>query len=167
MKWTYNTGFAIHGFALLYEITGDGRHVDIPVRMARSAMGPGSFFTDKGVKDPRKRFYKDGSFFLHHLVDGYVALSKHAMREELEAEVRRIGAWGRKWCFDEADGLAYKGCEPWKISEEVARRYNEETGAEHQFQAAKGERDGEGRLNKTLIGCAGWARIWGMEERLR
>jgi hypothetical protein len=167
MKWTYNTGFAIHGFTLLYEATGDQGNLQTAVKMAQSAMNPTHWFFDRDIPDHTLRFYRDGSFFLHHLVDGYVALQRHALKDELRGEIVRIARYGKDWFFDENDGLCFRGCEPWKVSEELTERYNTKTGMSRKFDMSKDERDENGRLCKTLIGCAGWTRIFYLDERLR
>ncbi|KAF1983339.1 glycoside hydrolase family 76 protein [Aulographum hederae CBS 113979] len=169
-KWTYNTGFAIHGFALLYGITNDQRHIDIPTKMAKSAMSPNTIFHDRDIPDKSKRFYRDGSEFMHHLVDGYLALAKvtpdQKFKSQLHQEIKRIADYGRSWFYDSKDGLAFKGCCPWRVSEELTERYNHEMGMKRGFQKKGEERDEHGELAKSLIGCASWARILKMAEGL-
>lgn len=103
--------------------------------------------------------YSDSSFFLHHLVDGYEALSHHALKERLSQQIHRIVEWGRTWMFDSQDGLGFRGSCPYTISEDLAGRFNQKYGVEKDFALNGPERDEQGQLCKTLIGNAGWIRI--------
>ncbi|KAG4431985.1 hypothetical protein IFR05_012536 [Cadophora sp. M221] len=119
MKWTYNTGFAIHGFTLLYERTKNPDHLKMAVSLAEAALNPQNLMFDHTLQNPRERMYSDSSFFLHHLVDGYRVLSKHALTDRLRNEINRISVWGREFMFDPSDGLYFRGSCPYSISEEL------------------------------------------------
>ncbi|EKD12767.1 uncharacterized protein L3040_006919 [Drepanopeziza brunnea f. sp. 'multigermtubi'] len=159
MKWTYNTGFAIHGFTLLFEKTGNPAHLQTAVRLAEAALDPENSMFDKTLPKPSERMYSDSSFFLHHLVDGYRVLSKHALTVRLGSEIRRIAAFGREFMFDHADGLYFRGSCPYSISEGSRARFNQKFGVDKELTVNNQERDEQGKLCKTLIGCAAWARI--------
>ncbi|KAE8450817.1 hypothetical protein EG329_005730 [Mollisiaceae sp. DMI_Dod_QoI] len=165
-KWTYNTGFAIHGFALLYCMTQNQEHLHIATQFAEAAMNPNGPFFDHSIQNPKERMYSDGSFFLHHLVNGYYALSAYALQAKLGNEICRIARWGQTWMFDPADGLYFRGSCPYTISEEWTRRFNEQYGLEKGLQVNAEERDEQGNLCKTLIGNAGWIRILRVAEHV-
>ena len=157
-KWTYNTGFVIHGLVLLFERTGNRVFLDQATQLASAALNKNNALYDPTLPNPADRMYADGSFFLHHLVDGFLALSRHAMQPELKAEVLHIANWGNEFMYDRGDGLYYKGSRPWTISEELAKKFEERFGVQRPFQGDDAERDENGKLCKCLIGNAGWAR---------
>ncbi|PBP17379.1 hypothetical protein BUE80_DR011848 [Diplocarpon rosae] len=159
MKWTYNTGFAIHGFALLFESTNHPEDLKTAVSLAEAALNPENSMFDHTIPNPAERMYSDSSFFLHHLVDGYRALSKHASANRLKHEICRIAAFGREFMFDQSDGLYFRGSCPYSISEESRVKFNQEYGLNKELTVNGQERDEHGNLCKTLIGCAAWARI--------
>ena len=166
MKWSYNTGFAIHGFALLYELTGRKEDLDIAVGLTEAAMNREGAFFDHSIRIPSERFYNDGSFFLHHLVDGYRALSRHALQRQLNDEIKRMATWGKEWMFDQKDGLYFRGSVPWTIDEQRTKRFVEKFGLEKNLEKNGQERDEAGMLCKTLIGNAGWVRILAAAEMI-
>lgn len=177
-KWTYNTGFAIHGFSLLHEVTKDDDHLTKAVELAEAALNQESPLFDHALP-LGQRMYSDSSFFLHHLVDGYLALQRSLAhrtsltgqpaiklkeRWDLGTEIDRIANWGKTWMLDPTDGLYFRGSSPYTISLELAKKYNEQFGVEKDFQANGQERDEQGELCKTLIGNAGWIRILRMAD---
>ncbi|KAI9647640.1 hypothetical protein NHQ30_004025 [Ciborinia camelliae] len=158
-KWSYNSGFAIHAFTLAYEATKQMYYLEWATEVAEATMNPEGELYDHCVPDPSQRMLSDGSFFLHHLVDGYVALSKHVHTEKLRKEIRRIADWGREFMLDPVDGLYYRGSCPYTISEDHAKRFNAKFGLNKGLEINKQERDEQGNLCKTMLGCASWARI--------
>jgi len=159
MKWTYNTGFAIHGFTLLYEATRKEEYLTTATEIAQAALNREAPLYDHCIPNPSQRHLSDGSFFLHHLVDGYVALSKHTLTDPLQHEIARIADWGREFMFDPADGLYFRGSVPYTISEDHARKFNAKLSLNKGFEKNDQERDEHGNLCKTMLGCASWARI--------
>ncbi|KAK6582025.1 hypothetical protein PZA11_005722 [Diplocarpon coronariae] len=159
MKWTYNTGFAIHGFVLLYESSNNPEDLKTAVSLAEAALNPENPMFDHTIPTPTERMYSDSSFFLHHLVDGYRVLTKHALSNRLKHEICRIAAFGREFMFDQSDGLYFRGSCPYSISEESRAKFNQEYGLNKELTVNGQERDEQGNLCKTLIGCAAWARI--------
>lgn len=164
MKWTYNTGFAIHGFTLLYELTQRPEHLDCATRLAKAAMNPDGALKDKSIPNPTQRMYSDGSFFIHHLLDGYFALAKHTMTDRLYDEIHRVAAFGREFMLDPSDKLYFRGSVPSTISDKLTRKFNGKYGLDRQLEKNNQERDENGQLCKTLIGNAGWARIFHLAE---
>ncbi|KUJ13439.1 Six-hairpin glycosidase [Mollisia scopiformis] len=159
MKWTYNIGFAIHGFALLYSITKKREHLDTAIKFAEAAMNSNGSLFDRSIQRPEERMYSDASFFLHHLVDSYGALSQHTMKGRLSKEIARIADWGRMWVFDQEDGLYFRGSCPYTISEDLTKKFNKQYDLQKDLEPNGQERDEKGNLCKTLIGNAGWIRI--------
>lgn len=166
MKWTYNTGFAIHGFVLLYERTKNSEHLNVAVKIAQAALNPENPLHDHTIATPSGRMYSDGSFFLHHLVDGFYALSRHALQQELRDKICRIADWGREWMYDPGDGLYFRGSCPYTISEELKDKYNAKYGVNKKLETNGQERDEHGNLCKTLIGSAAWARVLHVAEQI-
>ncbi|PQE23771.1 glycoside hydrolase family 76 protein [Rutstroemia sp. NJR-2017a BBW] len=164
MKWTYNTGFAVHGFSLLYEATKKEEYLRTATELAQSALNREAPLYDRSIPDPSQRYLSDGSFFLHHLVDGYVALSRHALQEELQHEIIRIANWGREFMYDPTDGLFFRGSVPYTISEDHTQRFNAKFASNRGLERNPQERDEHGNLCKTMIGCASWARIFRAAE---
>lgn len=165
MKWSYNTGFSIHGFTLLYELTKGPEHLECAVKLAEAAMNPDGALKDKSIPDPEQRMYSNGSFFLHHLLDGYLALSKHTLTDRLHEEIRRVAVFGREFILDPSDRLYFRGSVPYTISDELTRKFNVRFGLDKQLEKNNQERDEDGKLCKTLIGNAGWARIFHLAEK--
>ncbi|CZR52653.1 uncharacterized protein PAC_02530 [Phialocephala subalpina] len=166
MKWTYNTGFAIHGFALLYGITKNQEHLNNAIGFAKAAMNPNGPLFDRSIPKPQDRMYSDSSFFLHHLVDGYHALAQLNVPENLVQEIFRIANWGRTWMFDRDDGLYFRGSSPYTISQPLTDKFNQQFGMNKNLEVNSQERNEQGNLCKTLIGNAGWIRILSMAEQL-
>jgi rhamnogalacturonyl hydrolase YesR len=164
MKWTYNTGFAIHGFTLLYEKTEEQEHLQMAVETANAALNPNGPLFDRCIPDPGRRMYSDSSFFLHHLVDGFLALSRHSMGDRLRNEIRRIASWGQDFMFDPVDGMYWRGSVPYTISEDTMRKFNERFGLQKGLEPNTQERDEDGHLCKTLIGNSAWVRILAAAE---
>ncbi|TGO81090.1 hypothetical protein BPOR_1359g00020 [Botrytis porri] len=158
-KWSYNSGFAIHGFTLLYEATNDLRYLSTAVEIAEAAMNTEGALFDHCNPDPSQRMLSDGSFFLHHLVDGYFTLSKHAHTKKLRNEIVRIAEWGKEFMKDKEDGLYYRGSRPYTISSKHSQQFYKRFGVRITGQQNMQERDKDGNLCKTMIGCASWARI--------
>jgi hypothetical protein len=96
MKWTYNTGFAIHGLTLRYELTKKEGYLDTACGLARAALNRNCSLFDRCILDEKERMYSDGSYFLHHHVDGFIVLLRHenSQRLPLRHEIHRIAAWG-------------------------------------------------------------------------
>lgn len=153
MKWTYNTGFAIHGFTLLYEKTKNPSDLETAVSVAEAALNPNSYLFDHTIPNASERMYSDSSFFLHHLVDGYQALSKHALTDRLRNEVRRIAAFGREFMFDHTDGLYFRGSCPYSISEESRASFNQKYGVDKELAVNNQERDEQGKLCVCFSTC--------------
>ncbi|KAF7940569.1 uncharacterized protein EAE98_000696 [Botrytis deweyae] len=158
-KWSYNSGFAIHGFTLLYEATNDLRYLSTAIEIAEAAMDPEGALFDHCNPNLSQRMLSDGSFFLHHLVDGYLALSKHAHTKKLRNEIVRIAKWGKEFMRDREDSLYYRGSRPYTISPKHARQFYKKFGVGKTGEQNMQERDKDGNLCKTMIGCASWARI--------
>ncbi|TGO25463.1 hypothetical protein BPAE_0079g00090 [Botrytis paeoniae] len=158
-KWSYNSGFAIHGFTLLYEATNDHRYLSTAIEIAEAAMNPEGALFDHCNPDQSQRMLSDGSFFLHHLVDGYLALSKHAHTKKLRYEIVRIAKWGKEFMKDKEDSLYYRGSRPYTISSKHAHQFYKKFGVGKTGEQNMQERDKDGNLCKTMIGCASWARI--------
>ncbi|KAF7885226.1 hypothetical protein EAF00_011044 [Botryotinia globosa] len=159
MKWSYNSGFAIHGFTLLYEATNNPRYLSTAIEIAEAALDPEGALFDHCNPNPSQRMLSDGSFFLHHLVDGYLALSKHAHTERLRNEIVRIAKWGKEFMRDRDDSLYYRGSRPYTISSKQAHQFYKKFGVVKTGEQNMQERDKDGNLCKTMIGCASWARI--------
>ncbi|KAG9232267.1 Six-hairpin glycosidase-like protein [Amylocarpus encephaloides] len=166
MKWTYNTGFAIHGFTLLYDLTKDSENLRIATQLAEAAMNCEGPLFDRSIPNPGDRMYSDGSFFLHHLMDGYFALSKYAIREQLIVELHKVAQFGRDFMFDSTDGLYFRGSCPCTISEKTTRKFNSRFNMDRNLEKNGQERDEHGNLCKTMIGNAGWARIFFLADRI-
>ncbi|EPE37012.1 Six-hairpin glycosidase [Glarea lozoyensis ATCC 20868] len=159
MKWTYNTGFAIHGFALLHGLSKNPDHLKTAVDFAEAAMNREGPLVDRSIPNLNDRMYRDGSQFLHHLIDGYAALSRYALRERLVDEIHRVAAFGREFMLDASDGLFYRGTCPYTISDDTRQRFNSKFGTDKGLEKNGQERDEQGNLCKTMIGSAGWVRI--------
>jgi hypothetical protein len=166
MKWSYNTGVAIHGFALLYGLNKDPHDLKTAVALAEAAMNQEGPLVDRSIPNTCDRMYCDGSYFLHHLIDGYAALSRHALTQRLVDEVRRVAEFGREFMLDPTDGLYYRGSCPYKISDEHRQKFNSKFGVDKGLETNGQERDEQGNLCKTLIGNAGWVRILYLAEQM-
>ncbi|PQE28489.1 Fav3 alpha-1,6-mannanase protein [Rutstroemia sp. NJR-2017a WRK4] len=153
MKWTYNVGFAIHGFSLLFEATRKEEYLRTATELAQSALNREAPLYDRSIPDSSQ-------------LDGYFALSKHALHEQLRNEIIRIANWGREFMFDPADGLYFRGSVPYSISEDHAQRFNAKFGLNKGLERNDQERDEHGNLCKTLIASASWARIFKAAENV-
>jgi hypothetical protein len=159
MKWTYNIGFVIHGFTLLYECTRNQNDLDTAISLSQAALNPECSLFDRCIPDISRRMYSDSSFFLHHLVDGFRVLSKHAETERLQKEIQRIATWGNEFMFDPSDSLYYRGSVPYTIDDARVQKFNVKFDLSKGLEPNGQERDEKGILCKTLIGCSSWARV--------
>lgn len=173
-KFTYNTGFGVHAYALLSRLTGDASFAQRGLDMARAAISSESALMDKTLPDPEQRMWWDCVFFAHHLSDGLAILSQTATEGppeqaaaafELAAFVRRVGTWCSEFVVDESDGLAFRQLKPWLVDEVRTHKFNAHFGMDVGCEFDNGEREvGEGppqsrKLIKTVIASAAVANI--------
>ncbi|CAG8948688.1 hypothetical protein HYFRA_00001808 [Hymenoscyphus fraxineus] len=168
--WSYNTGLVIQGLSLLYKFTNDNKHFINALCLAKAAMLPAGLLKDISIRDPELRMYSDSSFFLHHLLNGYLELSQylsrdHKLRLKLENEIKYAAAFGKDFFFDRSDNLYFRGSLPYTISNRIRRRFNKKYRLKKKLWINVQERDKEGKLCKTLLGNAGWARIFYLAEK--
>jgi hypothetical protein len=167
MKWTYNVGFAIHGFTLLFEATNNPKNLDMARSLAQAALNSSNPLFDQSVKVNMDRMYSDSSFFLHHLVDGFRALARHAETTQLQNMIHHIAAWGKYFMFDAKDGLYFRGSVPYTIDDERTKMFNDKFRLCKDLEKNSQERDEKGNLCKTLIGCSSWARVFFAAEEIQ
>lgn len=69
--------------------------------------------------------------------------------------------------LDHSDRLYYRGSVPYRIDDSRVAQFNAKFGLKMSLSAWDEERDNEGKLCRTLIGCASWARILHADEVLQ
>lgn len=160
-KWAHNCGFFIHGLILKYKVTRDGmilahvRSLGLQLIDYPSKVSHGGF--------------SDGSFFLHHLVDAYIAIAETCgnVAPIITKEVIRIADWAKEYVLDSVDGLYYSGSVPRTLFSEYLRNHHPRTVWKESLKFNLHERDEHGNLCKTLIGCAGWIKILRLAAAIR
>ncbi|KAK9449194.1 glycosyl hydrolase family 76-domain-containing protein [Limtongia smithiae] len=171
VKWTYNTGFAIESFVLLYHLRGSQEHLDIAQKMASAALDRKGALYDKKATDVSKRWWWDKTYFAQHLVDGLVALAKtlgptNELSKRIEAELEHLDGYMRAYLFDPVDGLYFRSLRLYTIDDAHVQAYNALTGGTRTLEADKEERENGGgdvahrRMAKTLLANAAVARIY-------
>jgi len=167
MKWTYNTGNLIWANALLYELTEDNQYLSDAERLASAALNRGNALYDQIVSNLDYRYWFDAGFFIHHLVEGLLALYRISNDESLRTEVARNVQFAMQYLKDPGDGLYWRNWRLWTIDSDCLQAWESLTGQSGTLSADASERSQENLgipvenrpMTKTLLGNAGMCRI--------
>lgn len=168
--WTYNTGVPVRAAVEYVKQTGDKDVRAWAVKMGDAAINRSlSPLYDGAVQDHSKRFWYDGSYFVHYLVDGMRSLSKFTGNDKYLAESRRHADFMMSYMKDK-DGLYWRNMRLWQISRERTVAFQKLTGSSQGFAPDSSERlmteaelakpVEQRKLNKTLLANAGAARMF-------
>lgn len=69
--------------------------------------------------------------------------------------------------LDNSDRLYYRGSVPYRIDDSRVAQFKAKFQLKVSLSPWEEERDKEGKLCKTLIGCASWARVLHADESLQ
>lgn len=177
VKWTYNTGMAIHAHVLLWRLTRSRSRLDMARAMGEAAMDRKGRMYDGLVKDPEKNHWFDTSFFVPYLADGLVELSRATRDSRYAAEVRRNARYAFERLRDPADGLYFRNWRLWRIDRARHEAWRTLTGGTHPLEADWDERskdpaalklpEASRPVVKTLLANAGMARLFRIAARAR
>ena len=174
--WTYNTGVPIRAALEYARQTGDRQYRTWAVRMGNAAIDRTQApLYDGAVADPAKRYWYDGTYFVHYLVDGLRALSRETGDPRYLAEAQRQADYCRLHLRDR-DGLYWRNMRLWTIDPIREADFRRMTGADVPALAPDAsERSqeptelrkpvGERPLVKTLLANAGAARMFWLLAR--
>ena len=178
--WTYNTGVPIRAALEYARQTGSRKYREWAVRMGDAAINRTQApLYDGAVADLSKRYWYDGTYFVHYLVDGLRAMGRATGDPRYLAEARREADYVRVHLRD-TDGLYWRNMRLWMIDAVRHADYRRLTGtdapaltpdpSERSQEASELLRPvGERPLVKTLLANAGAARMFwilaGVEAR--
>ncbi len=175
VKWTYNTGMAIHSHVLLWRLTRKASYLETARSLGEAALDRKGRMYDGLVKDPERNHWFDSSFFTPYLADGLVELTRATGDRRYANEVRRNAEFARQFLHDPADGLYFRNWRLWRIDAQRADAWRRMTGVDHPLEADPDERarTPEARklpaaqrpLVKTLLANAGMARLFRIAAR--
>jgi len=175
VKWTYNTGMAIHAHVLLWKLTRDRSWLDAARAMGDAAIDRAGRMYDGLVKDPDRNNWYDSSFFVPYLADGLVELSRATSDRRYAGEVKRNARFALSYLRDPADGLYFRNWRLWRIDRERWETWRRLTGGSHPLEADWDERskepdalkkpEAERPVVKTLLANAGTARLMWIAAR--
>lgn len=166
--WTYNTGVPIRAAAAYYRETKDATYRSWAVRMGDACLDRSlSPMYDGAVKDPAKRYWWDGVYFVQYLTDGMRELTRLTGDPKYGAEARREADYVRSYLRDK-DGLYWRNMRLWTIDPDRTAAFAKLTGQTMSLAADSSERGnepasksvGERPLVKTLLANAGAARMF-------
>ncbi len=113
--WTYNTGVPIRAAVEYSRQTKDAATRKWAVRMGDACLDRSlSPLYDGAVKEPSKRYWWDGVYFAHYLVDGLRELGRLTGDGKYVREARREADYCKATLRDE-DGLYWRNLRPWTI----------------------------------------------------
>jgi hypothetical protein len=179
VKWTYNTGVPIRAYVEHYRLTKNPQSLAMATQLGKAALNHNCSLFDRNVQDPAKRFYTDGSYFVHYLVDGLLHLSQVTPDAALAAmageEVRRSARYAFTTLKDPFDGFYWRNWRLYTIGEAqhgVWERWTEqkiapafdptERSQEPKFASLPVK---DRPLAKTLLANAGMARMFWLASR--
>lgn len=175
VKWTYNTGMAIHANVLLWRLTRKDARLEAARAMGDAAIDRTGRMYDGLVKDPERNHWFDSSFFVPYLADGLVELSRATRDGRYAAEVRRNARYAFERLRDPTDGLYFRNWRLWRIDRERHEVWRALTGGTHALEADWDERskdpaalklsEAERPVVKTLLANAGMARLFRIAAR--
>ncbi len=169
--WTYNTGVPIRAAVEYYRQTKDASYRKWAVRMGDASLDRSlSPMFDGAVKDLSKRYWWDGVYFVHYLVDGLRELGRLTGDGKYVREARREADYCKAYLRDK-DGLYWRNMRLWTIDPDRAEAFRKLTGeAGPALAADASERSmepsalakpvAERPLAKTVLANAGAARMF-------
>lgn len=169
--WTYNTGVPIRAAVEYVRQTGDKDTRAWAIRMGDACLDrKQSPMFDGAVTDLNKRYWWDGTYFVHYLVDGLRELSRFTKDPKYTNESRREADYIRTYLKD-SDGLYLRNMRLWTIDTARTESFYKLTGQTAPALAAdSSERSSEASvkdkpvaerpLAKTLLANAGAARMF-------
>jgi len=170
VKWTYNTGMAIHVHVVLWRMTRSKARLEAARAMADAATNRSGALYDSLVKDPDKNHWFDSSFFVPYLAEGLVELSRATRERKYADEARRNALFAHAYVRDPDDGLYFRNWRLWRIDRKRWEIWRELTGGTHPLEADWDERskepdalkrpEAERPVVKTLLANAGTARLF-------
>lgn len=168
--WTYNTGVPIRAALEYAKQTGDKQARAWAVKMGDAAINRSySPLYDGAVANMDKRYWYDGSYFVHYLVDGLRALSLATGNRKYLVESRRQADYMMS-CLKDKDGLYWRSMRLWQINPERTEAFQKLTGSSQGFSPDSSERSQleselakpveQRKMVKTLLGNVGAARMF-------
>lgn len=126
--WTYNTGVPIRAALEYFDQTGARPYLQWAIRMGDASIDRSlSPLYDGAVKDPSKRYWFDGIYFVHYLVDGLRLLSRRTGNPKYLGEAERNARYCMQFLRD-GDGLYWRNMRLWTIDEQTIAEFRQFTG---------------------------------------
>lgn len=179
VKWTYNTGVPIRAYVEHYRLTKKPGSLAMATKLAKAALNRNGGLFDGKVQDPEKRYYWDGSYFVHYLIDGLLHLAQETpdahLAAKATAEAQRSARYAYATLKDPFDGFYWRNWRLYTIGvpqhgvwerwteQKIAPAYDStERSQEAKYASlAVGDRP----LAKTLLANAGMARMFWLASR--
>lgn len=115
-KWTYNTGYLIYGYSLLYQLTGSQSALALAASTASAAINHNSALFDQNVPNASVRYWNDDTFFVSYLVEGLSEYFKISSDANVKQEILRQALYAHDYVRDPADGLYWRNWRLYKIN---------------------------------------------------
>lgn len=168
--WTYNTGVPIRAAVEYSRQTKDRKALAWAIEMGNAAINrANSPLYDGAVEDHSKRYWYDGTYFVHYLVDGLRSLSLATGDAKYRQEAVREAEYVQRYLKDD-DGLYWRSMRLWQIDEERTAAFTALTGTQIGTSPDSSERSQTSeesakpvekrKLVKTLLGNAGVSRMY-------
>ncbi|RYG69115.1 hypothetical protein EON80_10395 [bacterium] len=179
VKWTYNTGVPMRAYVEHYRLTHAPQSLIMATRLAKAALNRDGALFDSKVNDPDKRFYWDGIYFVHYLVDGLLHVAQvtpePALAASARSEVQRNLRYALDYLKDPADGFYWRNWRLYTIGEaehSIWERWNEQKIAPAYDPSERSQEEKykdtpvEDRPRaKTLLANGGAARLFWLASR--
>jgi hypothetical protein len=180
VKWTYNTGVPMRAYVEHYRLTRDVKSLEIATDLANRTTGRFGPLFDGKVDDEAKRFYRDGTYFAHYLIDGLLQVSQVTAnivdKSRFAAMARLNMQYTLDYLRDPADRFYWRNMRLYTIDETRLRIFEQWTGQSiaPEYDATERSQEpkyaalpvGERPLVKTLLANAGVARMFWLASQL-
>ena len=180
VKWTYNTGVPMRAYVEHYRLTKNPASLAMATKLARAALDKNKGLFDQKVKDPAKRPFWDGTYFVHYLADGLLQVSQVTPDAKLAADARNAIKSTARYTYnylrDPADGFYWRNMRLYTIGEaqlETWRKWTTQTVAP-EYDASERSQESKYQslpvqdrpLVKTLLANGAVARLFWLAARL-
>jgi hypothetical protein len=180
VKWTYNTGVPMRAYVEHYRLTKSRESLAMATRLARAAIDLNEGLFDRQVHDPAKRYYWDGTYFVHYLLDGLLQVAQVTPDAALAAAAASAASHSARYAYtylrDSADGFYWRNWRLYTIGAAQHARWQQWTRQTITPEYDPSERSQEPQFHtlavqdrplvKTLLANAGAARLFWLVARL-
>lgn len=179
-KWTYNQGTPISLCCMLYYVTRNDWYKQRAQELVSAVTNRNTVMFDRSTPRMESRYYHDSVYFYQLLAEGLADFvlyfgdkSPRDLVDRARDESLHMMSYVFRYLRDPNDMLYFQTLELFKINEHTYEQYKKITGSTRAFEPGQGEREScndvpieKRAMTKSLIGCAGAARIFFQSGRL-